>query len=504
MRKSRLVAMGIAAIMMTTTVAEGTVADVYAQQMSTKEEEMLLAEDVVEETGDAAEDVAGETEDAAEDVAGETEDTTEGTEEIYTDEKEAKELEKQQETEAIDDTVAQEEEATGSYGKVGGLHQTYASDDRIGFEFECTLGAKYYQVQYSQDQQNWFEMYLYGESSHNYSGGELLLTTRKHQINPGKDYYIRVRATATQSGDNHTNIGPWSDILKVSTAPREEVKEIKQTDATVTSATLAWTKVEGANGYCINYWPKNSDEKNSQEAYVKDNKVTLKQLRKNEQYNYRIRPYRDSGSYKAINQIYFTINRFKVLPTKIKGIRLANIWKYSGCRVGWDSIGTSDGVECELYCKTAKGWKKISHVDRGYITSADYSSSMVDWKSFYKFRLRGYLKLNAEKKIQGSWSEYFVFAGDPKEIAIKRLSNGKNRISWSKITGATSYTVYITDDNNRGSKGEKVKTTSGNGVTVTKYKNRPLKKNKVYYYTIIANFKDGKKTYHSTPIYKYH
>ena len=67
-------------------------------------------------------------------------------------------------------------------------------------------------------------------------------------------------------------------------------------------------------------------------------------------------------------------------------------------------------------------------------------------------------------------------------------------MKWSKVAGASGYTVYVSKSATKGFK--KVKTLGKNAKSVTfnKIGKSKMNKNTTYYVKVVANVKDGKKT----------
>ena len=76
-------------------------------------------------------------------------------------------------------------------------------------------------------------------------------------------------------------------------------------------------------------------------------------------------------------------------------------------------------------------------------------------------------------------------------LKVKRLKR-KNKLTWSKVSGATGYQVYIRYPGKKTYKKALTKSASIKSVT-----HKGLRKGKVYYYKVRAYKKVGKKIYYS-------
>jgi fibronectin type 3 domain-containing protein len=82
-------------------------------------------------------------------------------------------------------------------------------------------------------------------------------------------------------------------------------------------------------------------------------------------------------------------------------------------------------------------------------------------------------------EIYGKWSDSKVIVAQP-SLVLEQKSSKSIKLSWKKISGATSYTVYRSTSSYTGFK--KIKTTKS-----TKLTNSGLKSNTYYYYYVVAN-----------------
>ena len=115
----------------------------------------------------------------------------------------------------------------------------------------------------------------------------------------------------------------------------------------------------------------------------------------------------------------------------------------------------------------------------------------------YIARVRAYVKDPfTHQNLYGEMSDNIYLFGQPVVTKVKRGSSSL-KVYWKKITGATSYKVFISTGQHKGyKKGVAAKKTKGY-ATVKKYKGKKLSKKKVYYVYVVAEKKVGKKTYKS-------
>ena len=197
-------------------------------------------------------------------------------------------------------------------------------------------------------------------------------------------------------------------------------------------------------------------------------------------------PVRSSGSYNAAPSYSKGIYDFnlKLVPTKVQNVHFTYYWSsLKEVVMEFDKTVYSDGYVYELYNYKNK---KISS---GTASSSSTYLKNITTTQFYKVRVRSYVTVN-NKTIYGEWSDYKMFGQQPK-VNIKKSGKGV-KLSWKKVKGAKSYTVYMSTKQKSGYK--KIKTLKKNSLKVTKFKNKKLKKNKKYYVYVVANTKFGKTT----------
>ena len=123
-------------------------------------------------------------------------------------------------------------------GKVTGVKQTNATNYSVSFSWDAQLMDCQYDIQISEDGQNWYDV-----DEKYYTSGT---TKYVNRLSAGKTYYVRVSAVTKEDEE----YGPWSEMVPVVTKPLD-IKDLYQTNATTNSITLGWSKVEGATAYQI-------------------------------------------------------------------------------------------------------------------------------------------------------------------------------------------------------------------------------------------------------------
>lgn len=324
-------------------------------------------------------------------------------------------------------------------------------------------------------------------------------------LNCGTSYYVQIGTSTTYNNSEAPADTAWSDTVEVATVALDVNSDsIKLTDAGTTYMTLAWDAPTGANYYEIKYWLSEENIDSASTVSSETNSIQFTGLNKNSKYNVRIYSYRvTSAGYKAgYAYEYGSKNDINVLPTKVTGITNT---KFSPddyeTTFSWDKLNTADGYQYYIYDNSGK---KILSGKEGYY-SLYLKSNKLKKDQFYRIKVRGYITLANNKVKYGEWSDVTYFAKSPNQKVSAKQSGKNIKVSWNKVTGATNYTVYVSNKPNSGYK--KVGTVKKTSTTIKKYGKSSLKNGKTYYVKVVANKTvkvNGKnKTYKSTAYYNW-
>jgi len=354
-----------------------------------------------------------------------------------------------------------------------GLKQTGDSTSAVQIEWTAVSGTNIrYDVEVSQNNVTW------GAASTSAVTGTSFVMSG---LATGKDYYFRVRAYEYGS----TVYSNWSSVLTATTSPGT-ISKLEQTNATKTSVTLKWSAAAGANRYEIYYYQNNQLIKTP--MVTTSTSITIGNLKNSNQYAVVVFPMRTCGSYFGANLNYAS-SYVKLIPGKVSKVKLASAdLKTKKIVVQWAANNKTDGYELILYNNSGKKVKSVT-LNSGYSYSNTFTK--IKLTSFYKLKIRAFVKLNSGKKY-GAWNEIYV-ANQPKLEG--KGSNGGLKFSWAKVAGATSYTVYASTQQLSGYK--KAATVKGTSYVSYKVKGKKLQSGKTYYYYVIANKKVKGKTYKS-------
>lgn len=370
-------------------------------------------------------------------------------------------------------------------GQVTGLRQTGASDSSVSVSWNAVIGNDI-----------WYTVELSDTPNFSSVKDETALSPEGsiHGLSAGKKYYVRVKAYYWGSSEK----GAPSQTLEVVTAPDRSIKRnLRQTGAGLTSITLAWDKKGDANAYRIEYY-KAGDSKSTQKINLGNVQTyTIKKLSKDTEYCFDLYPIMKNSNYTAVTTWSSDyLSYCPVLPGKVEGLKVSFSSPTTNyIDMSWDRRDSADGYQYEIYSLAGKKDKKIL-TGKERSKGAFFSSNKLSKAQFLKVRVRGYVSLGKSTQY-GAWSKW-VYTSKQPDVTARRNSKGI-KLSWKKVAGANSYTVWISKNRNSGFK--KVKTLSKTSITITKCGKSPLKRRTDYYCIVAANKKIGKKTYQSAKTY---
>lgn len=371
--------------------------------------------------------------------------------------------------------------AIASLGAPGGLKQIDASESSVKFSWDVVIGAKDYAVSYS-DGVTW------SQPERVWTGTDETI----YNLSAGKTYYVRVYAL-----DDDNNLGAPSADLEVVTAPRsEEMGSVTVTDKTASSISLSWTAASGATSYVV------KDDFYKRAPFFVESatpSATVTDLLPNTWYGMDVFAVRTSSSgFKAYSNgkhQYIETLEVVVAPGKPS---TSNFMIYSASAsagtTGFyvtDPNRAADGYELEVY--KVSGNKKVFDINS---TSSYVASRKFGKNTPYKYRIRYYAQ-SGVNRLYGPWSDYRYFwlhtISGKKHYKLSS-SNCSIKMKWSKVAGATGYTVSMSTS--KDGKYTKVKSLGkkAKSVTITKFGKNKLSRYKTYYLKITANVKSGKKT----------
>lgn len=377
--------------------------------------------------------------------------------------------------------------------KPEGLKQTDANRSGVAFSWNAVEGADGYIIEGSTD----------GTTYTTFQKATTVPSYVVTGLKPGESLYVRV--TAAVALDEEGAEWAYSDTsepLETVTSPDAAAININCSERTETSLTFTWTPAKGATSYVI------YDMSNKQVLATLPASVTTYKregLVSGSSYGIAVEPVRTSATgFSAstnVSQLY-NVYTNKGAPRKPSTdefyVKLPNISSTSASFLAVDTTRQAEGYEVDVY--KVKGGAKVKTLSASNALS---TNSMTFSKNTpYKYRVRYYVTNNGVKTY-GEWSDYRYFYNHstPGKTKLNGRKNKKIIQKWSKVAGATGYTVYISTS--KDGKYKKVKTLGKNAksITITKIGKKKLSRRTTYYIKIVPTIKDGaKKISNDTPV----
>ncbi len=222
-------------------------------------------------------------------------------------------------------------------GKVTKVSTYNIDDDEINLKWNAVKNADGYSV-YIHDGNKWRGYW---------STKKLYMEV--DELQSAKVYKFKVRAYELVKGKR--NYGPYSSVITAVTEP-EEVEGVKASSRARTSITLKWSKVPRAKGYQVYLYDK-AKGKYVKKAVVSANTATIKSLKENTSYSFKVRAY-----YKYDGKYYYGeySDVLKVKTTAAKAASTAKsssvITESKASQIALSHAGLKKadvrGFECEL------------------------------------------------------------------------------------------------------------------------------------------------------------
>ena len=158
-----------------------------------------------------------------------------------------------------------------------------------------------------------YEVYMYNSKKKDYQllGSSYSNGGQVYGLISGTTYKLKIRAVRTVNGK--TYYGPYSDVLKTSTATdKTKISKLKKAKKKIT---VNWKKISKATGYEIQVATDKKFTKNKKSVKISKNKTistTIKKLKSKKKYYVRVRTYRKVSGKK----IYSSWSSVKNVKTK--------------------------------------------------------------------------------------------------------------------------------------------------------------------------------------------
>lgn len=300
-------------------------------------------------------------------------------------------------------------------------------------------------------------------------------------LKAGQKYYYKVRSRKGLA--NGSTISSASSASKdIKTKP--SATSIQASSSSYTSVKVSWKKVDGAKGYAIyRSTSQNGTYKRiGTAASGKTVSYTDKKLTTGRTYYYKVRAYCLLGETKVFSA-YSNISGAKVVPAAPKTSTVSSV-NYNTLKINWNKVSEANGYA--LYRSTSAGGKYTKIATIKNTKTLSYTDTKLTTGKKYYYKVRAYRTVKGSK-VYGTYSEAKFGTPIPEKVkGAKAVSTHGNKIhlTWNKVTGAKSYTIY------RSTSAKGTYQAVKSGCTKTSYTDTGLKNGVKYYYRIAAVRRD--------------
>ena len=261
-------------------------------------------------------------------------------------------------------------------------------------------------------------------------------------------------------------------VYGIASSPVTATTTITKTDkvtATVAgsdSVKVTWSAVAGATGYTVFYSTNNKSWKS---VTATKTSVTLTKLSPNTKYYIKVQAYKKSGSTTVKGPDSATVDATTLLATPVLKASSADS---ATVKLTWNKLSGASGYVLEKY--DGKKWVAVKTT-----TATSFTVTKLKANTTYQFRVKGYVK-SGSKNVYSAYSTVLKVSTAPtktSKVTAKTAGSATIKVTWKKVTGATSYRVYYSTNN----KSWKSVTSKKTSVTLSK-----LSANKKYYIKVQA------------------
>lgn len=130
---------------------------------------------------------------------------------------------------------------------------------------------------------------------------------------------------------------------------------------------------------------------------------------------------------------------YQILPGKTSSVSASQSTDY--IKLTWKKVSGATGYRVYQYNSSTGKYKTLKT-----LTGTSYTVKNLKAGTTYKFAVKAYTKANGETLWAAS-SKTLTTATKPATPTVKATAgSGKATLSWSKVTGATGYVVYMMDE----------------------------------------------------------
>ena len=333
---------------------------------------------------------------------------------------------------------------TTAPAKVTGLKISSVTAASAKLTWIKAAGATKYVVSYSLDGKKW--------TSKTVNTNSITVTG----LTALKSYSFKVQAVSSFAGE-------YSAVVKATTLPAK-VTGLKASSATSSQIKITWTKVSGASSYTVSY---SADGKKWTNKTVTANSFTLKKLKANKTYQFKVKAY--SKTTKTYGE-FSSVLKASTAPAKVTGLKVSAVTSTT-VKLTWKKA-TGANSYTVAYSTDGKKWKTV--------TSKKNSATVTKLTANKKYYFKVMAVNGVAKSDYSSTVNTTTHIAAPASLKAATVTKNSVKLSWKKVSGASGYEVYRLS----GNKWKKVATIK-KGSTTT-YTDSNLSRSTTYKYKVRA------------------
>ena len=267
---------------------------------------------------------------------------------------------------------------------------------------------------------------------------------QKFNVNPkssdrhSHEYMANVSAATTEAYKTYTAFkgtealnGKTTFIIPVYKDINPSAPTLKATVNANGTFTLSWNKITGADKYEIYY--KQADGSYKLLKTVTGTSYTTVFAQYGKQYSYKMKAVKGSTKSDYSNVVNATNNKKLQTPTLKVAVNSNGTFKMT-----WNKV--TGATSYQIYWKQTDGSYKLLKT----VTGTSYTSGFAQYGKQYSYKMKAVTSKNSS--ATSAYSSV-VNATNNKKLQTPTLkvsvnSNGTFKMTWNKVTGATSYQIY--------------------------------------------------------------
>ncbi|MDE6150187.1 MAG: fibronectin type III domain-containing protein [Ruminococcus sp.] len=245
----------------------------------------------------------------------------------------------------------------------------------------------------------------------------------------------------------------------------ENVLGLKANSADVTSVTLSWNEVNGAEGY--NVYQYNNTKKawvcvGKTEASI-NTSYTVSRLTAGTNYEFAVKAYAiASDGRELLSTAYTTVSATTYL-SNVSGFKASTV-SSSEVKLSWNKVSGAKGYIVYRYDNANKKWVRVTKTSTNVNT---YTVKNLKSGTNYKFAVKAYKTLNGKEVVSKTYPTVTEYTNPANVTGFKTAGTTTDaiKLSWNKVSGAQGYIVYKYDSSKK--KYIRVVKTNGTNNTYT-------------------------------------